>query len=197
MCAERQPRPPLAPRKNVLERENLFVTVASTVVAVAAAVAAYWSSYEAHKARVDDERPTLIAEPIDRVTPTYPYKRIKIKNIGKSSATNIQVICKSVFESGSAATAWQSADLHAHADTFPYLYPTIWVAEDCPVAATGYTPGATGRVVELGVIRYLDVKGDSYLSPFCLTFDLSGAQIDVQHLDVHECADARNLPLPE
>jgi hypothetical protein len=190
-----QNRLPRAPGPNALERQNLLVTIASTVVAVAAAVAAFWSSYEAHKARIDDERPTLIANIVSRLTPTYPFKRIEVENIGKSPAMKIQVYCKTMFESDNGESTWRPEDMQGTKDTFAYLYPGIFVDVNCPQAAS-YTPGAAGAVVQLGIIQYQGSRGDSYQSPFCYTFQLSGPQIDPTHLDVHQCGDSRNLPPP-
>lgn len=43
--------------KERIDRATLVVGVASTFVAVVAAAAALWTGYEAHKTRIDDERP--------------------------------------------------------------------------------------------------------------------------------------------
>ena len=54
--------PPTSIKKSV-EKATLMVTIASTVVAVATAGAAFWSGYEARNTRLDNERPFLSIDP--------------------------------------------------------------------------------------------------------------------------------------
>lgn len=45
-----------------IDRISLRVTIASTVVAVIAAIAGVWTGYEAHQTRIEDERPFIAVD---------------------------------------------------------------------------------------------------------------------------------------
>jgi len=182
-----QHKPPPAVRED-FGRSTLFVTIASVIVAVVATGAAFWSSWEAHKTRVNDERPLLVASPPDDPPPPAPFIKIRIKNFGKSSAKNIRVSCKSAIDAPDSPAIWDPKEADSPTDTFPYLQPEIWVLVDCPSSSAQATLNKA-TAVELGTIKYEDLEGAPYTTPFCLTFTVPYAKVDI-----HQCSTTRNLP---
>src|ERR1700742_3650594 len=94
--------------KESIERRTLVVAIASFVVAVAATGAAFWSSWEAHKTRVNEERPILKTIYIpDNLAPAQ-FVRIQITNIGKSAAKDIRVRCASTIDDPNLKLQWDN-----------------------------------------------------------------------------------------
>jgi hypothetical protein len=181
-----------ASEKSLLEKQTLRVAIASTIVAVAAAGAAIWSSIEAHQARVEDGRPMLTANPPQPQPDATPFMPIAISNVGKSTAKNVRISYKCALETNNATNFWQPEKLKTPGVTYPYIYPAgAWIVFRCPTP-TQSARASSGTVVELGVIQYQDLSDRTYLSPFCLQFPLPGPRVDVV-----ECPPGRKLPDPE
>jgi hypothetical protein len=181
--------------KSLLEKRTLQVTIASTVVAIVAMFAAFWSVWEAHWTRVEDDRPVLTAGPPDPQPELSPYLPIIIKNFGKSTATQIKVSFRCPEES--APVVWSKDDEQLANDTYTYIYPDTWVLIRCPNQGR-IPPSPNATIVELGVIHYQDLAHHKYISPFCLQFTRPPQWAAAgTKADVIECSDNRNLPTPE
>jgi hypothetical protein len=177
-----------------IERATLWVTIASTFVAVAAAGAAFWSSWEAHESRINDERPFPTPEPVqlkpgEQSTATPPFIKINVQNNGKSSAKKILITCKSEIETAESHVTWNAQESKSPTDTFPYLAAAVWLRVACP-SPPHYTIPASGTAVELGTVQYHDVSDRNFVTPFCFTF----AVPYTNNPDVHQCSETRNLP---
>ena len=173
--------------KESIDKATFRVTLASTVVAVLAAAAAFWSGYEAHEARMDDERPFINVDfkfPGKDIVPTVLDNHLLAE--GKSPARNIRVMCLPAIDTASPLM-WSTNGLST--DTFPFLLPTHWVKTQCSVAP-GYNPPVDATIVDMGVVQYEDARRKQYLTPFCFTWVLAPDQ----PLDVHQCGTTRGLP---
>jgi hypothetical protein len=173
--------------RKTIDRASLFVSVASTFVAVIAAAAAVWSVYEAHKTRVNDERPFVLVTPApDPGAP--PPIRLLLTETGKSPARRLRVSCETLMDTAEAKATWSPASGASPTNTFAYLLPTIWIKFACP-SETNYTPPSEGTVVELGAVQYQDDRDNQYTTPFCFTFTVPYTVVDA-----HQCSENRNLP---
>jgi hypothetical protein len=177
--------------KKRIERASFWVTVASTVVAVAAAGAAIYSAYEARETRIEDERPSVMADhlPDQKVGASSPFLRIQVQNKGKSTAKNIRVSCRNVFEIPASPAQW-NPETAPSTETYRYFQPTKWVRLSC-ANPDGGNPPANAKAVELGIITYQDLDDREYVTPFCVTFEIPSNNAP---LDVYECKGDRNLP---
>ncbi len=158
-------------QKKQSDRMALWIPLASTFVAVVAALAALWSGYEAHQARIQDERPYVRVEyagygkeqvrefGTDNMT-SEPFPHVKLDVFGRSPAVKIRIL------------SWCGAKEQAE---FPIetmnasqnvLFPGESRIDYCPftenVAAVPMTPVLYG-----GVVTYQDVSGHEFRTPFC------------------------------
>jgi hypothetical protein len=179
------PKPPHLSRaaiKERIDRAMLSVTRTSVIVAVLAAGAAFWSVWEAHETRADDERPFINPEPSVAIA-NSSFIRIQLKNNGKSAAKNLKVTCINTIEDGKE----QQWGTYRSTATFPYLLPTIYVRVNCRELPQKPTDHA--KAVEMGVVEYDDLSNHHYTTPFCFVFDVPYTEIDV-----HQCEESRGLP---
>jgi hypothetical protein len=156
------------------------VTVLSTVIASLAAGFAFWSGYEAHEARIRDERPYIRVEFVgmkdekvkimhpqtpEGVYPpdtdaTMPTPHIRITGFGKTPATWVQVMT----DRDRNATAMMNAERAITMNTgFVYVFPSeSYEIHDDAVELNGAT-----NTRYTGVVRYYDLDGRKYLTTFC------------------------------
>jgi len=170
--------------KRHLDTLTLRVTIASTIIALLAAVAAFWSGYEAHKARVDDERPFLDVD-VTALSPDDPIKiaaplrwrfyRSKIVASGKSPAINVRLTCAAVSYSPSVEPNWQPLGKYRYtARSFPYILPNRSAIFGCHSIDDPATPQLDPNMVTLfGVLQYQDQQGTAYQTPFCFGVGLN------------------------
>jgi hypothetical protein len=189
MSTQERPNRHLSRRvlKESLDRATLRVTLASTAVAVLAAAAAFWSSYEAHEARMDDERPFINIDfnfPGNGIVPSILDNHILAE--GKSPARNIRVMCLTAVDTA-PPLMWSANGIQT--DTFPFLLPNHWVKPQCSVTP-GYNPPVNATIIDMGVVEYEDSRSKRYRTPFCYTWALAPDR----PLDVHQCGMARGLP---
>jgi hypothetical protein len=110
------------------DKSTLRVTLGGTAVAVIAALAALWSGYEAHKTRIEDERPfraidfKLIEGPPRAPLPfeTPPFD-ISIVAFGKTPAENVSLRC-SFDNSVDEPIKWDASIYHIRSN-YPYILP--------------------------------------------------------------------------
>jgi hypothetical protein len=180
--------------KKHLDKITLRVTVASVIVAVLAVGAAFWSAGEAHWARVDDERPMLRAEPINKID-KVPLRAIIETHIWaefKTPAKNVRVTCITANDVPAGSVRWNPS--WEITNTIPIIFPEVWAKAACPLQPHfDATPGTP--VVQFGTIQYQDLKNAEYLTPFCFYYriippDAPGDQAP----DVSICPDFRGLP---
>jgi hypothetical protein len=159
------------------------------LVAVFATGAAFWSSWEAHKTRVNAEHPLLTALPFQDQSVAYPFFRIKINNFGKAFAKTIRLSCKSGIDALDSKVTWDPKEAESPTNAFHYLGPDVFVIVNCPPASHELSDG-NGTAVELGAIQYEDTSRNHYTTPFCFSFTVPYKN----NPDVHQCSETRNLP---
>src|ERR1700691_621194 len=130
MSNGKAPRKSHSKIKKEIERATLWVTIASTFVALAAAGAAFWSGWEAHESRINDERPFLTPEPVqlkprEQSTATPPFIKIDVRYNGKSVAKKILITCKSEIDTAESHVTWNVEETKSPTDACPYLPATV------------------------------------------------------------------------
>lgn len=174
--------------KQRIDSATLRVTVASTFVAVLAAIAALWSGYEAHETRIADERPFLAVDTTYVGTsPYYDNFQSKIVAFGKSPARRISVICDFVADDEAEHALWKPPK-NDWSPTYPYLLPGRSIDIYCGVIHGN--PNDGDLMTELGVVSYYDENNTHYQTPFCfLLTPMKNAPILIQ-----TCTKSRGLP---
>lgn len=181
--------------KERLDQAGFRVTLASTVVAVVAAIAALWSGYEAHKTRVQDERPFLAVDVVppgkdDVVIPVTPLNsnaRTHVVAFGKTPAKDIHVTCASVRQNAPAAM-WKP-NAHYSSSRFTYILPGRFVEIFCSMQ-TDPPVDTTAPEFELGLVQYRGEDGTSYQTPFCYQF----IQFGSSPLVIRQCTEDHGQP---
>ena len=184
--------------KEKLDRAIFHVTLASSFVAVVAALAALWSGYEAHKTRVDDERPFLavdVAPPGSKeavVPGTFlsPTLRTHVVAFGKSPSRKIIVTCAQIRVSDLKSATWKWEPSKAYSTAaFPFLLPGRSAEIACamlPSSGNGSVPAQ----FEFAVVQYEDEAQRAYQTPFCFGIvELAGTPPIVQ-----PCVGSHGLP---
>jgi hypothetical protein len=149
------------------------VTLASTVVAVIAAIAALWSGYEAHQTRVSDERPFLAVDfkQDDSGTSSnpdslFPAFQMSLVAFGKTPAKQVQVRCEMQIDN-EKKMVWDNGYGYKKF-SFPYILPSRSVLIFCPLKDwPDSQKGDIRNYVILGVAKYEDETKREYLTPFC------------------------------
>lgn len=155
------------------------VTLASTIIAVIAALAALWAGYEAHQTRVEDERPFIAVD----ATPDIPQalkfhsnenmiagQMIPLQTLvtafGKSPSEQIHVTCATVADN--PGTQWKPAKDYAEWH-FVYLIPSRSGEIGCPYVGPASTrpPHADITFIQFGVAEYENESGSKFRTPFC------------------------------
>jgi hypothetical protein len=162
--------------KESLDRAALYVTIASTLIAVFAATAAFWSGWEAHKARVDDERPFVAVDlqpwpgelsvPIeDRAYASAPH----LVAFGKSPARHLSVTCGMVSYNPTARITWNPNDKGLRTSTYSDLLPSRTIPIRCGSLNSHATDDSQDShiVIAIGSLVYADDKQAQYVTPFC------------------------------
>jgi hypothetical protein len=185
--------------KQHIDRLTFRVTLASTIIALLAALAAFWSGYEAHQARIDDERPFLA---VDVTLPTADDKiwipvfgspkfiRTKITAFGKTPARNVDVTCESYPALLGDKVIWPVDKVEGDPTTkFPFILPSRTVQVSCPYAKS-IPESERGIVIsQYGVAQYQDDSNTTYQTPFCVV-----AVQDEADPRVTQCPKSNGLP---
>jgi hypothetical protein len=175
--------------KRNIERATLHVTIASAIVAIAAAGAAFWSGYEARQTRLDLERPFVSVDPLnkdgDKPLPG-PVLPTRLVAFDKSAAHDIVVKCKTAVDT---SQQWTADEIKSPTRTFPYMLPTHFNIIQCPADAT-FKPAPNTAIVQVGTVEYQDNRGGNYLTPFCFRYTYTPSTV----IDVAQCSDTRGLP---
>lgn len=136
------------------ERRDQIVSIASVFIALAAAAAAIWSGYEAHVARIADDRPFLSAD----VDDLSDY--MVLHSLGKTPAVNIEAVC--LIDENEQKVDWQRVEhpqvVHRHLSLFPGQ------TDGFPCERL---PFHSVNEVRYGMVKYKDPEGRSYQTPFC------------------------------
>jgi hypothetical protein len=158
------------------ERLLVIVGIASAIIALAAAGAAWWTGYEAHLTRVEDERPYLRVRfsgvenmqvhTIKSESHNLDEPVIEISAFGKTPATGVIV----------NAQCLSTTRLHLldpdRSRTFPIerVPGTIFPTESMKIPCfDDYTAPHLGseELVFHGIVTYTDLGGRRYETPFC------------------------------
>jgi hypothetical protein len=190
--------------KKNLERANLRVTIASTIIAVAAASAAFWSSWETRQTRLTDERPFLGADVVAPPGPNdvpFPsgndlaYFRTHLVASGRTPAKKVHVLCAT---SQSRPLDWRNIDwsnlsIDHYTINFPYILPAHSVEIACsPLSVRPSEESFRVKpAFELGVIQYTGEGETPYQTPFC--YELKWKPLDSPPL-VNPCHENYGLP---
>lgn len=193
-------------RMNLL---TIYVTITSTVIALAAAAAAFWSGYEAHKTRIEDERPFLAVE-ITTLASDAPSFLVyngdespdgpiltTILASGKSAARNVRVTCATLLRDQRYKVLWKDIDPKIGVRHFPFILPSRSAIIACPVqkataqdwASTNAAPYWVGT--QLGLVQYTGTDKTEYQTPFC--FDIKVRSTD-NYMSVQPCERGFGLP---
>jgi len=187
-----KPHPSRAKIKESVDKATLRVTIASTLVAVLAAAAALWSGYEAHKARVDDERPFLAVDvkpkPPEEFIPAAPTLHTEIVAYGKSPARKLQINCVTFLHNSSEDVPWHTPNNFVKL-TFPFLLPARSIAIGCPLRKDD-RKDLYPNFIEMGIVQYEDDQQTHYTTPFCFNFIVTNNGPE----QIRECLDSRGLP---
>jgi hypothetical protein len=162
------------------DKAMLRVTLASTLVAVIAALGALWSGYEARETRTEDERPFLAVDisPEQIASDDPNGKLLRLKSLGKTAALKVKVRCLTVPSTG--AVDWarlETADdqqkrIWEYTDSFPYILP----ASNEPISCSQIVLPA-GTLIDqkyftvFGTVSYESIGEDKYQTPFCLNLN--------------------------
>lgn len=153
------------------ERITIIVGLVGLIIAVAAAGAAFWSGYEAHQTRIEDERPYIRTEfagfspesahdlntPNDKTIENASFTpHVKLNVFGKSPA--IEVIALSSCEYSNGTATETESDIQGLGFIFPAEDRTI----PCKPARKPFT-----AVKVSGAVSYTDVHGKEYKTPYC------------------------------
>jgi hypothetical protein len=164
--------------KQHADRLMLRVTLASTIVAVIAAAAAIWSGYEAHKARVYDERPflavdiVLTPDQLPRVAPEVLFKT-SIAAFGKSPARNIRYSCADVPLDQPNDAHWPPEEIKRNPPNhILYILPARSFEIECKDLLGNYS-GVAPQFIEFGFVEYQDDHDTAYRTPFCYEVSLT------------------------
>jgi hypothetical protein len=185
--------------KQRIDRATLGITVASTVVAVIAAIAALWSGYEAHETRIAEERPFLA---VDVTLPSAEDKlwipvrgspaffRTKISAFGKSPARNVEVTCESYPALLGNKVVWPPDKNEGNLTTkFPFILPGRTMLVGCPYTK-GIAESERGELIsQYGLVEYTDDSDTVYRTPFCVV-----AVQDKDDPRVTQCPKFNGLP---
>jgi hypothetical protein len=131
---QEQPRRLSAKRiKEKIDRAMLTTTFASTCVAVLAALAAVWTRWEAHEARLAEERPILRMNPVnyDEKRPLRTVVDDKVQEVAKSPAKNVRVACLTAIDEPPGSFRWDASSPVVY--TFPAIFPDVWAVATCPI----------------------------------------------------------------
>jgi hypothetical protein len=158
-------------------RTNLTITLVSTFVAIMAAGAAFWSGYEAHKTRLDDERPFVAVDTSpDTDNVKMPLRDrnhflpMRVSSFGKTPARNVRLVCVLTEDNDATPILWPPKNLPKDpALTVPYILPTRGVNTNCPVIFNSVPDQTTNTagMIRLGYVEYDDERGTHYVTPFC------------------------------
>jgi hypothetical protein len=154
--------------KERIDRAMRTTTLASTLVAVIAALAALWSGYEAHKTRIHDERPFIGVD----IAPRRPGEaadpwlvHTTVTAYGKLPSMNVRVWCVKIRAQGEETNYWHPEKSYLQYWA-PYVLPNhSFALQNCPVV-----DGASrvqNTVFELVLVEYQDTEGNAYQTPFC------------------------------
>jgi hypothetical protein len=141
------------------DRIAFKVTWLSTFVAVVAAVAAVWSGLEAHKARIEDERPYLSFSVLKDSNKEGP---LRITGLGKAPSLQVHISC--VFGDRDNVN-WHAIDSVSDKSFFQVVMPGDTFSASCMAAEKQ----SAGTAV-YGLIQYQDAEHHEYQTPFCYEY---------------------------
>ena len=140
------------------KRIQQMITFTSTFVAVAAGVTGVWSGFEAHTARVADERPYLGFQVSSSYEAMSAGLSVNMTASGKSPATKIEVKC--LVQSTHDDPSWNSlrqVQMYGH----KYMIPGQTEFVQCVSAQD------KDDFTVYGIARYQDSEHSKYQTPFC------------------------------
>jgi hypothetical protein len=183
--------------KQHLDKITFRITVASTVIALLAAGAAFWSGWEAHKARVDDERPFVNVTPLNVDGDDQPLRTIIDARVAalasRSPARNVLLTCITAVDTPQAPVLWHPEKLPV-TRTYSDILPDVWARGACP-PEPGFIPTDDAHIIQLGTVQYEDEEHTHYLTPFCFTYKPVPQNSDPRRkADVALCDKDRGLP---
>lgn len=185
------------------DRLIFHVTLASTIITLLATAAAFWAAYEAHKARIDDERPFLAVD----ILPSSRQKSglfdplrsgaavtTTIVAFGRSPARNLRVNCVTFSTIGDTSLKWEKT-VYPGFVQFPFILPSRSIEILCPLADAGRDsnhPDLEGHYrTEFGVVQYSGDSKTEYQTPFCAEITIQDKEQDVL---VRPCDRRYGLP---
>lgn len=141
----------------------LNVTIASVLITAIAAAAAVWTGYEAHTARLNDERPFLAVEPN---IGAYVYSEpLRLQAYGRTPSINIRLKC-SYAPIDAETLDWLSKEKADGPDLkrYDYLFP----GEKEDIGCAEPKDETLKRVsIVFGNVFYQSQSGKNFQSPFC------------------------------
>jgi len=170
-----------------IDRISLRVTIASTVVAVIAAIAGVWTGYEAHQTRIEDERPFIAVDftpdpttaQMDLIDQLHFFDT-HLVSTGRTPARKVQFTCGMIpTSSGGQTPKWPLQGLDPRQfTTLPYLLPGHSQQVSCQQVPNFAHPipyeSVTG-LTRLGEINYQDLHGNHFCTPFCVIINKRGS----------------------
>jgi hypothetical protein len=187
-----------AKRRN--ERITVVATVSGVVISLCAAGAAIWSSYEAHRTRIEDERPFVAAELAPQDAPPDQIEKVAIiKSFGRTPALKVSTVC--LLSPTEDNVHWKELDSTESSDTFqfervdgfPYMLPNEQEVIQCPESLAPRRPVIDRTLFTIyGRVKYQSMTGQKYETPFCLTRYKSSTSDSVK---TRICSDAEK-PFP-
>ena len=175
-------------RELAIKKRNERITVVSTVLGVvvglAAAGAAFWAGYEAHKTRVEDERPYVMTGFGGMDDETFitgrtaigkrPAPHVTLSVFGKSPAVNIEMYAHCSVDNSEEPTPtfdWKRP-IESEPAIFPGKSKTYYCKEIMNIPQTESPPPVRFQ----GRIEYHDLSKHLYKTPFCFLY-YAGSQI--------------------
>jgi hypothetical protein len=177
------------------------ITLASTAVAVMAAIGALWSGYEAHQTRIHDERPFVAVDATIDIPAAMTFSskaqmnpgdimplQTQVTAFGKSPSVRIHIVCATVVDN--PEIEWKPTKDYGEWH-FVYLLPNRSGEIACPYVGppTTLTKYTDISYIQFGVAQYQDTSGSTFLTPFCQEI-LPGTPMT----HIEQCSESYGLP---
>jgi len=188
-------------QKEQNDRAMLRITLASTFVAVVAALAALWSGYEAHQTRIEDERPFVAIDASPEIPGAMKFAgneqlapgeimplQTQVTAFGKTPSEHIHVMCAVVADN--PKIEWKPTKDYGEWH-FPFLLPGRSGEIACPYVGPPSTRPKHADItyVQFGFTEYEDEAGSKFRTPFCQMI-LPG----MPTFHIEQCSESYGLP---
>ena len=168
-------------RDRRVKEHNDKILIRVTLFGVIVGLAGWWGAWEAHKTRINEERPFIGVE-----VPAVAERTASVLKVsGKTPALRVHVLCETVQREEQINWDNLGRDDQNSSHQYPYFLPTDSQEFSCFVPQNlDYQPalGENTKYV-YGVIKYDQDNGDRHQTPFCVkkTISADGSSVTIDH----------------